>query len=542
VRVRYGGDKQEVLPVLQFYESTFQYEAVLTPLIKNLAVKVKPKVKVWSPPPDNRSRGIPMGYQQIRQLFVNSYDFSDLDLSDGKLVPDDTQILLLVRPRDLTDRQKYAFDQYLMRGGKLVVFADTADVDVGSADYRAFYPSAVEYDAKDASLKFLDQLAHYGVKVEDKLVADAFNGAQESLSRAVMTITGPGYQGVPYPYAPRPRAVDWGADDIAKQMARSRTGEIDQERVAQYKQAFKPGLNVDHPLTLKQQNGPGLFWPCPVGLTDKLPEGVKADVILRTSPVTLVEKIGNDLNPFGQNSAKPEEAMAAINKFINTINSKVAAEPRRQVDLCVALAGSMPSFFAGKAVPPRRPKVSSEPVTDPLKEKVGKEGEKPPEPPADDVGPKPEVPTAQDDKDQDPPLLDKAQAGAQLIAIGDADFIRDDLLSGTYNQPGKAGVAGPASDQRALFFLAVLLDWLVQDTDLVALRTKAATDRTIRLGQQDALNNESVESFTQRVQRKEALLQWANVFAPAVLLLVVWLFMIVRRAQRKAAFLRAMGN
>ena len=28
----------------------------------------------------------------------------------------------------------------------------------GSADYRAFYPSAVEYDAKDGSLKFLDQL------------------------------------------------------------------------------------------------------------------------------------------------------------------------------------------------------------------------------------------------------------------------------------------------------------------------------------------------------------------------------------------------
>lgn len=543
VRVRYGGDKQEVVPILPFYASTFQYEAVLTPLIKNVAVKAKPKVKVWSQPAQNQTRGVPKGWTHIRELLKNSFDFSDLDLSDGKLVPDDTRILLVFRPHDLTDRHKYAFDQYLMRGGKVVVFADTTDVDVGNADFRSFYPMPVEYDAKDAALKFLDQLAHYGVAVEDKVVADVANNTNETFKRVVQSGLGQGYMPYPYPYAVRALAVDWGADEVAKQLARG-----DQERQAQYKQTFKLGLNPEHPLTLKQQRGPTLFWPCPVSLAAKLPEGVKGETIFRTSPVCLVEKLAGDLNMFGQGVTNIDDLNAAVNRFWTTVKSKVEAEPRRQAGLCVALEGSFPSFFVGKAVPPKRPKVDAKPETDPLKEKVGKEGEKPTEPTkdekdgADQVGPKPAGQDADDAKDRDPPLLEKAAAGAQLVVVGDADFLRDDMVGGAYAQPGKAGFVGPVSDNLSLLFLNVLLDWLVQDTDLVALRTKAATDRTMRLAQQDTFNNESVEAFTQRVQRKEAMLQWVNVLAPAGLLMVVWLFAVIRRSQRKAAFLRALGN
>lgn len=569
VRLRYGSERQDVIALLPFAASTFQYEALLTPRIKDLAVKVKPKVKILAGASPSATRGNPKGYQQLRQL-VNRYDFSDLDLTEGKLVPDDVGIVLLLRPRDLSDRAKYAIDQFLMRGGKLVVFADTDDVDVGNQDSRSFYLTALSYDAPGSKVKFLDQLTHYGAKVDERLIADFFNnpvgnlqtGAQEVMVRVRQTITGAQYDPVFYPYLFHALAVDWGSEDVARQLARTNaTGEVDPERAAQYRAAFKPGLDSAHSLAMGQVLGPGMFWPCPVDLVDPLPAGVTGQVVARTSPLTVVEKPPRDVNPFGVNSGDPASVLAAIDQFRQKMLARLQMEPRNQVGLVVALQGTFPSCFAGQPLPPRKKPVKQE--VDPLTEPVGKEGEdapkkddtenkdtekkdtekkdtekddaKVPEP----IGPPIAAGTQSgDEKDEDPPFLDKAQPSAQLVVVGDADFLRDDFISGSYgSQVGKAMVVGPVSDQRAAFFFASLLDWLVQDSDLVALRSKVGSDRTIRLGQQEIMKGESLEAFTQRVSRKAAFLQWANVGLPALLLLVAWLVMTVVRGQRKAAFL-----
>lgn len=562
MRLRYAGDRQEVIPFLQFHGSTFQYEWVLTPRIKNLATKDKPKVKILAGMSPSASRNNQKGYQQIRA--IERFDFSDLDLSEGKLVPDDTAIVLLFRPRDLNDRAKYALDQYLMRGGKLVVFADTDDVDIGSQDYRSFHVTKVEYDTTDSKVRFLDQLAGYGAKVGREMVADAFMSntglaAQEPMLRVKQTNLGPQGEQVFYPYLLHALAVDWGSDDVVAQLARNpRTGELDSERARQYRAAFEVGLLHTHALSVHPQYGPGMFWPCPVDIVDDLPEGVTGETIARTSPLTVVQEPPREVNPFGTQSGPvpdPAQTLVALQKFQEAMSARILLEPRRQVGLIVALRGTFPSAFAGKDLPPRKKPVKKE--VDPLTQKVGKEGEEPPQettPPeaAEQSGQEPEpigppIPgeggsEQAADKDEDPPFLAKAAPEAQLVVVGDSDFLRDDFVTGVYGQVGKAMVIGPVSDQRAAAFLNNVLDWLIQDSDLVALRTKTGTDRTIRLGQQDVLRGESLEAFNQRIAQKAAVLQWANVGGPAALLLVAWLVVSVRRGQRKAAFLRRVGT
>ncbi|MBK9129848.1 MAG: GldG family protein [Phycisphaerales bacterium] len=547
-RLRYGASKQEVLPVLPFAPSTFQYEATLTPRIKDLILKDKPKVKVLAPAAQSR-QGPPKTYNLFREWVKTRFEVSDLDLSEGKLVPPDTKIVLVFRPKDLTDRNKYALDQFLMGGGRLVVFADTDDVEIGNADNRSYWAQPVEADAKDAKLKFVDQLANYGAKVEDRLVADLATGVHEFFGRVQQTMQGQGLQPVAYPYFFH-AVADWGNDAAVNQLALNRqTGQVDAEKAAQYKAAFKPGMAKEHPLTLKQANGPGFFWPCPVALVETLPAGVTGETILRTSPATLVERAPREMNPFGRTPDNPRELMMALQKFNNDITSRAASEPRRQIGMMVALQGTFPSFFAGKAIPPRKPPQPVVDTSDPLTEKVGKDGDKSneTEKPDDTIGPKPpEGTTPTEDKDADPTPIEVAPVTAQLVVLGDSDFLRDDYVGGTYAQVGKAMTMGPVSvsqqDYRTPLFFVALLDWLVQDTDLVALRSKVGADRSLKLAAQDTLGAESLEAFTQRVNRKTAWLQWVNILGPGAFLLVLWVVVAVQRRARKLAFLRSAGN
>ncbi len=549
VRLRYGASKQEVLPVLPFAPSTFQYEATITPRIKDLIIKDKPKVKVLAPAAQSR-QGPPKSYNLFREWVKTRFDVSDLDLTEGKLVPDDTRIVLLFRPKELSDRNKYALDQFLMRGGKLVVFADTDDVEIGDADNRAYWAQPVEADAKDAKLKFREQLASYGATVEDRLVADLATGVHEFFARVQQTMQGNFPQQVVYPYFFHAAAADWGSDAAVNQLAMNRqTGKVDAERAAQYKAAFKLGMAKEHPLTLKQPMSPGFFWPCPVALADTLPNGVSGEVLWRTSPATLVERAPREMNPFGRMPDNPRELMMALQKFNQDITSRAASEPRRQLGMLVALQGTFPSFFAGKSIPPRKPPQAAVDTSDPLTEPVGKEGEKPKEgtKPDDTIGPKPPVGVApEEDKDRDPAPLEVAPATAQLVVLGDSDFLRDDFVNGGYGQVGRAMTMGPVSvtqqDYRTPLFLVALLDWLVQDTDLVALRSKVGADRSIKLAEQDTLAAESLEAFTQRVHKKTSRLQWANILGPAGLLLLVWVVVALQRRARKVAFLRSVGS
>jgi ABC-type uncharacterized transport system involved in gliding motility auxiliary subunit len=573
LRLRYGGGKQRVIPMLGFQANTYGYETVLTPPIKDLTVKVKPKLALLAAPaasggPEGRN----MGFTRLRELVQARYDVSDLRLEGGYMIPPEIQIVVLVRPKNLTDRNKYAIDQFLMSGGKLLVFADTDEVDIGSAQARLLIANPQDYDAQGAKLEFLDQLAHYGAKVEDKVVADLNAAGYEFMARPMQTGMGMALQQLLYPYCFHVVDVDWGEESVAQKLARKPDGSIDQEMVEQFKRTFKPSLLKDTPLTKGWMHGPGMYWPCPVDLADPLPEGVTGNVVLRTSPMTIVEKAPRNLNPVGR-SNNPRDQNLEYGRFTQGLQQRVMAEPRRQVGLLVELRGTFPSFFEGKDIPPKKPpeKAEDEQAGDPLKEPVkdpaeagkeapgkpeggeaqgseepgpeppgaeAKEGEKAGEgneaPPAEVQGPPP--PTIPPPPEEvDPPRLSKADPKARLVVVGDSDFIRDDLVSGTYGQ------LGPVSQYGLAFFYAIL-DWMNEDQDLLALRNKQTADRTLRFAEQDLLGSESIEQFSERVERKARWTQWLNILGPATVLLAFWLLFALARRARKTKFLSMVGG
>ena len=114
-------DDVDVIPLLSPEREPF-LEYDLTRLVYNLAHPEKPVIGMVSGLPLS---GDPLNdyrpweiYRQLGQL----YDIRWMggDISDFE----DVDVLMIVHPRDLSDKTLYAIDQFLLRGGKAMVFVD----------------------------------------------------------------------------------------------------------------------------------------------------------------------------------------------------------------------------------------------------------------------------------------------------------------------------------------------------------------------------------------------------------------------------------
>jgi ABC-type uncharacterized transport system involved in gliding motility auxiliary subunit len=99
---------------------------------------------------------------QLRQVF----DFRQLNAVDLK-ISDDVQVLMVVHPKGLTDQALYAIDQFILGGGRAMIFVDPwCEVDPGGMD-----PMGGMGSGRSSSLDKL--FAPWGVSVSsDKFVGD----------------------------------------------------------------------------------------------------------------------------------------------------------------------------------------------------------------------------------------------------------------------------------------------------------------------------------------------------------------------------------
>src|SRR4029079_16578060 len=66
--------------------------------------------------------------QQLKQLF----DVRELNAAQLKSIDPDVNVLVVAHPKQLTDDTQYAIDQFVMRGGHLLLFVDPhAETDDG---------------------------------------------------------------------------------------------------------------------------------------------------------------------------------------------------------------------------------------------------------------------------------------------------------------------------------------------------------------------------------------------------------------------------
>ena len=104
-------------------------------------------------------------WQQVSQVLQQEYEVRSVDLSTGSIAPD-IDVLVVVGPQDLDEKSLYAIDQYLMRGGALILAAGHAGIMASPTGGLGAKPITGEFDA---------MLTHYGLTIPESLVLDPLN-------------------------------------------------------------------------------------------------------------------------------------------------------------------------------------------------------------------------------------------------------------------------------------------------------------------------------------------------------------------------------
>ena len=233
-------------------------------------------------------------YQALRQILLEGYDVTQVDLSEGD-VPDHLDVLLLAKAGPLTDEARWAIDQYLMRGGAVIALAGAFEADFGPQ-------GGLSLEEAPGDLREL--LAHYGVDVEEALVLDPRNApfplpVQEQRGAYVLERI----ELLPYPFFPDVRGGS---------------------------------LDGSHPATSGLTNVT-MPWSSPVRAAEELPEGVTARTFLESSDRAWTQT-GTDIQP--DFTTWPDAG------FGPPADAERGARP-----LALTLTGPMRSWFADKPSP-----------------------------------------------------------------------------------------------------------------------------------------------------------------------------------------------
>ncbi len=104
-------------------------------------------------------------WQIVQEHLRREYTVTPVDLSSG-LPPENVDALLVLMPENMSDSERYAIDQFLMRGGALIVAAGNYKANVDPMGNLGIAPIMQGLRA---------MLDHYGVDVQDGVVMDTQN-------------------------------------------------------------------------------------------------------------------------------------------------------------------------------------------------------------------------------------------------------------------------------------------------------------------------------------------------------------------------------
>jgi len=232
-------------------------------------------------------------WQYLRRQLSRDYTVTSVDLSTGQ-VPANIDTLLIVSPEGLDEKALYAVDQYLMRGGSVIVAAGNYGI---SLDQMAGGLALNEIQGGLGSL-----LEHYGIKVEKSIVMDPQNEPfPTTVQRNVGGMVIQELQALNYPFF-----VDVRASGMDKTSA-----------------------------IVSQLNAVTLNWASPVVLDEAKNAGRQTSVLLKSTDRSWL-RTSLDINPDVQKHGDTGFA----------VEGEQASRP-----LAVAVTGSFESYFKGKPSP-----------------------------------------------------------------------------------------------------------------------------------------------------------------------------------------------
>jgi ABC-2 type transport system permease protein len=131
-------------------------------------------------------------WQEIGESLRQEYEVRTLDLSTGQ-VPADVDVLVVVAPQGMAAKEHFAIDQYLMRGGSVVVAAGNYGITVDQ------FAGGLALKPLEGNLR--QMLSSYGIQVEESLVMDPQNEAfPVSVTRNVGGLQIQELQAIDYPF------------------------------------------------------------------------------------------------------------------------------------------------------------------------------------------------------------------------------------------------------------------------------------------------------------------------------------------------------
>jgi ABC-2 type transport system permease protein len=164
-----GGKSQVIYPGNDTSENGIQSQ--IESALQRAAPGFLKVVGVWNPPETptqdmfGQTQQPLQTYSALRQSLRQNYDVQAVNLDDGQ--PPNVDILLVIAPENLTDNDKLAIDQYLMRGGTVFVAAGNYKISVDP------YGGGLGLTPLQGGLQ--DMLNSYGINVDSSLVMDLQN-------------------------------------------------------------------------------------------------------------------------------------------------------------------------------------------------------------------------------------------------------------------------------------------------------------------------------------------------------------------------------
>jgi len=390
------GDETRVLyPAADMSEAELRSE--IEAMLKRAAPGFLKTVGLWHP--STEPQPTPFGgmsppvyswdlvWQQLRQ----SYNVKRVDLSSGR-VPGDVDVLVVIAPQGLSDKERFAIDQYLMRGGAVVVAAGNYVL----APHQ-FGGTLIIEKVKDG-LK--EMLAHYGVEVGEALVMDPRNEPfPVQIQRIVGGISVLEYQQLPYPFF-----VDVRRDSMA----------------------------TESPIVA---NLPAvtLHWASPIEIDEEKNRNREVVVLLQSTEGSWL-RTSTDVQP----------NLKAYPRFGFPVEGEQKARP-----LAVSIRGSFESYFKDKPSPFQKGEAEG-------KEEGAPEETAPGEEEALALG-----------------TIEVSPESSRLVVIGSAEFLDDAILE----------LSRRFSQDRYLNnlqFLQNVVDWTVEDVDLLSIRSRGTYARLLK--------------------------------------------------------------
>jgi ABC-2 type transport system permease protein len=292
-----GQKAQMIYPTQDMTEADVRSE--IEAALKRTSTGFLKVVGLWTPPSTpttdmfGQTHNPISSYDLVTQFLSADYNVQTVDLTTGS-VPPEIDVLVVVAPQNLTNVELYAIDQYLMRGGSVVMSASADKVDVDPY-FGGLMMFPVEGGVKDL-------LASYGIMMSDAVVMDTQNEPfPVTVNRDVNGYQVQDIQSIPYPYFldMRPATMD-----------------------------LKSPIMANLPTVT-------MHWASPIELDPNLNAGRQTDILMSSNSTSW---LAPDVNIMPDLKTYPDLGFAP------------GVNPN-SYPLAVSVVGSFKSYFAGQARP-----------------------------------------------------------------------------------------------------------------------------------------------------------------------------------------------